>query len=222
MQTLERKFDLGIKKIQGNLSSQKTLGLFHSFHFFSHFPVFRSPAPHPSHLCVQEYSFIPQLQAQPYLGRKCFCCTGVHYKMYTLFSTQSCLIYIQIWRQRKSIKSSPKLHYYHRIIIYCWDFTLILFYQSAAFVGFFFPPGIPNSSSVKVVHKPILCTRKVQGKITACYSTKNPANGYDFPKYNQVSGWLAGWLDVYMTKEKLCIVSLPVKFRQTLFLAFEL
>lgn len=51
-----------------------------------------------------------------------------------------------------------------------------------------------------------------------CYNIKSPANGYDFPKYNQVSGWLAGWLNGGMTKEKLCTVSLPVKFRQTLFL----
>lgn len=37
-----------------------------------------------------------------------------------------------------------------------------------------------------------------------------------------LAGWLAGWLDGCMTKEKLCIVSLPVKFRQALFLTFEL
>lgn len=138
MQTLERKFDLGIKKIQGDLRSQKTLGLFHNFHFFSHFPIFRSPAPHPSCLCVQKDSFIPQLRAQLFLGRQCFSCTGVHYKMYTLFSTPSCLIDTQIWRQRKSIKSNPRLDYYHRILIYCQDFTLILFYPSAAFAGLFF------------------------------------------------------------------------------------
>lgn len=96
------------------------------------------------------------------------------------------------------------------------------FLSICCFCRFVFFPGIPNSSSIKVGHKPTFCTRKVKGRITACYSTKNPANGYDFPKYNQVSGWLAGWLDGCMTKEKLCIVSLPVKIRQTLFLTFEL
>lgn len=41
----------------------------------------------------------------------------------------------------------------------------------------------------------MLHIRKVKGRITVCYSTKKLQNGYDFPKYNHVSGWLAGQVD---------------------------
>lgn len=194
MQTLERKFDLSIKKIQEDLRSQKTLGLFHSFHFFSHFPIFSSlsllsvcprrllyPTNTGSTLPWKAVFLLPRCPLQD------VCSFLLKVVSYTLGS------------EGKGNPSNPRLHYYHRIMIYCWNFTLILFYQSPAFSGlFFFSPGIPNSSSVKVVYKPILCTKKVKGKITACYSIKNPANGYDFPKYNQVSGWLASWLAGWM------------------------
>lgn len=139
MQTLERKFDLGIKKFEGDLRSQKILGLFHSLHFFS--PTFQSSGPQLSiqPVCVSKKAPLSHSCSSTLPWKAMFLLHRCPLQdVHTVFYSKLSHRYSDL-KARKSIKSNPRLHYCHRIMIYCRGFTLTLFYQSAAFAGLFFP-----------------------------------------------------------------------------------